>query len=100
MTNASELAQIRQQSNMKILANSIVTAVNNCKDQIKLAGERGTGSVVIPDTKAGDKVTIDGREYTVGSDGSIAKVTVTADCVINNVQPLLTNRRNKLLKAE
>ena len=38
--------------------------------------------------------------FTVPSDGSIAKVTVTADCVINNVQPLLTNRRNKLLKAE
>jgi ATP-dependent Clp protease ATP-binding subunit ClpX len=38
--------------------------------------------------------------FTVPSDGSIAKVTVTADCVINDVQPLLTNRRNKLLKAE
>lgn len=38
--------------------------------------------------------------FNVPSDGSIAKVTVTADCVINNVQPLLTNRRNKLLKAE
>ena len=38
--------------------------------------------------------------FTVPSDGSIAKVTVTADCVINNAQPLLTNRRNKLLKAE
>ena len=38
--------------------------------------------------------------FSVPSDGSIAKVTVTADCVINNVEPLLTNRRNKLLKAE
>jgi len=38
--------------------------------------------------------------FTVPSDGSIAKVTVTADCVIHNAQPLLTNRRNKLLKAE
>ena len=38
--------------------------------------------------------------FTVPSDGSIAKVTVTADSVINGVQPLLTNRRNKLLKAE
>ncbi len=38
--------------------------------------------------------------FTVPSDGSIAKVTVTADCVINGTQPLLTNRRNKLLKAE
>ena len=38
--------------------------------------------------------------FTVPSDGSIMKVTVTADCVINDVQPLLTNRRNKVLKAE
>ncbi|MCR4795248.1 MAG: ATP-dependent Clp protease ATP-binding subunit ClpX [Ruminococcus sp.] len=38
--------------------------------------------------------------FTVPSDGSIAKVTVTADCVINGTQPLLINRRNKLLKAE
>lgn len=38
--------------------------------------------------------------FTVPSDGSIAKVTVTADCVIHNAHPLLTNRRNKLLKAE
>ncbi|WP_028516676.1 ATP-dependent Clp protease ATP-binding subunit ClpX [Ruminococcus flavefaciens] len=38
--------------------------------------------------------------FTVPSDGSIAKVTVTAECVINGTQPLLTNRRNKLLKAE
>ncbi len=38
--------------------------------------------------------------FTVPSDGSIAKVTVTADCVLNGTQPLLTNRRNKLLKAE
>ena len=38
--------------------------------------------------------------FTVPSDGSIAKVTVTADCVINGTQPLLTNRRNQLLKAE
>lgn len=38
--------------------------------------------------------------FTVPSDGSIMKVTVTADSVINDVQPLLTNRRNKVLKAE
>ncbi|MCR5601774.1 MAG: ATP-dependent Clp protease ATP-binding subunit ClpX [Ruminococcus sp.] len=38
--------------------------------------------------------------FTVPSDGSIAKVTVTADCVINGTQPLLINRRNQLLKAE
>ncbi|SHM23974.1 ATP-dependent Clp protease ATP-binding subunit ClpX [Ruminococcus flavefaciens] len=38
--------------------------------------------------------------FTVPSDGSIAKVTVTADSVINGTQPLLINRRNKLLKAE
>lgn len=35
--------------------------------------------------------------YTVPSDGSIAKVTVTADNVINNSQPILTNRRNKVV---
>ncbi|MBP3746856.1 MAG: ATP-dependent Clp protease ATP-binding subunit ClpX [Ruminococcus sp.] len=33
--------------------------------------------------------------FTVPSDGSIAKVTVTADCVLNGTQPILTNRRNK-----
>lgn len=33
--------------------------------------------------------------YIVPSDGSIAKVTVTKECVTGNVQPLLTNRRNK-----
>jgi ATP-dependent Clp protease ATP-binding subunit ClpX len=36
--------------------------------------------------------------YTVPSDGSIAKVTVTADCVVKNEQPILTNRRNKIVK--
>lgn len=35
--------------------------------------------------------------YSVPSDGSIAKVTVTADCVINGTQPRLTNRRNKVV---
>jgi ATP-dependent Clp protease ATP-binding subunit ClpX len=35
--------------------------------------------------------------YTVPSDGSITKVTVTADCVINDTQPVLTNRRNKVV---
>lgn len=35
--------------------------------------------------------------FTVPSDGSIAKVTVIADCVTNNVQPVLTNRRNKIV---
>ena len=35
--------------------------------------------------------------FTVPSDGSIAKVTVTADCVLNNAQPILTNRRNKVV---
>jgi ATP-dependent Clp protease ATP-binding subunit ClpX len=38
--------------------------------------------------------------FSVPSDGSIAKVIVTADCVINGTQPLLINRRNKMLKAE
>lgn len=35
--------------------------------------------------------------FTVPSDGSIAKVTVTADSVVNNAQPVLTNRRNKVV---
>ncbi len=33
--------------------------------------------------------------YAVPSDGSIAKVTVTAESVTGNVPPILTNRRNK-----
>lgn len=36
--------------------------------------------------------------YTVPSDGSIAKVTVTADCVVNGTQPILINRRNKIVE--
>ncbi len=36
--------------------------------------------------------------YLVPSDGSIARVTVTADCVNGNSQPILTNRRNKTVK--
>lgn len=36
--------------------------------------------------------------FTVPSDGSIAKVTVTADCVTGDSQPMLTNRRNKVMK--
>jgi len=35
--------------------------------------------------------------YSVPSDTSIAKVTVTADCVLNNAQPVLINRRNKVV---
>lgn len=35
--------------------------------------------------------------FTVPSDGSIARVTVTADCVLSNAQPVLTNRRNKIV---
>ncbi len=35
--------------------------------------------------------------FTVPSDGSIAKVTVTGDSVLNNAQPVLTNRRNKVV---
>lgn len=38
--------------------------------------------------------------YAVPSDGSIAKVTVTADCVINGTQPILTNRRNKIVEIK
>lgn len=36
--------------------------------------------------------------YAVPSDGSIAKVTVTADCVINGTHPILINRRNKIVE--
>ena len=35
--------------------------------------------------------------FAVPSDGSIARVTVTADSVINGTQPILTNRRNKVV---
>lgn len=38
--------------------------------------------------------------YTVPSDGSIAKVIVTAECVINGTQPTLINRRNKVVVLE
>ena len=38
--------------------------------------------------------------FSVPSDGSIAKVTVTADCVINKTQPVLTNRRNKIVNQK
>lgn len=37
--------------------------------------------------------------FTVPSDASIGKVTVTADCVINGTQPVLINRRNKVVSA-
>lgn len=36
--------------------------------------------------------------YSVPSDGSIAKVTVTADSVAGDVQPVFTNRRNKIVE--
>lgn len=35
--------------------------------------------------------------FTVPSDGSIAKVVVTSDCVTGDVQPTLINRRNKVV---
>lgn len=35
--------------------------------------------------------------YAVPSDGSIAKVTITADCVINGTEPVIMNRRNKVV---
>ncbi|MDE6035484.1 MAG: ATP-dependent Clp protease ATP-binding subunit ClpX [Ruminococcus sp.] len=38
--------------------------------------------------------------YTVPSDGSIAKVTVTAESVTGDAQPILTNRRNKIIDFE
>ena len=36
--------------------------------------------------------------YAVPSDGSIAKVIVNADCVTNDAEPVLINRRNKEVK--
>ena len=74
MTQADDLAQIRQKSNMQVLAQSIVSAVNSCRDEIKQTTKSDFGTVTIPGTKAGDKVTIDGREYIVGSGGSIPNV--------------------------
>ena len=35
--------------------------------------------------------------YTVPSDGSIAKVTITAESVEGTSQPILMNRRNKIV---
>ena len=35
--------------------------------------------------------------FVVPSDGSIAKVVVNADCVVNGTQPVLINRRNKIV---
>ncbi|HPY85844.1 ATP-dependent Clp protease ATP-binding subunit ClpX [Ruminococcus sp. XPD3002] len=32
--------------------------------------------------------------YIVPSDGSISKVTITADCVVNNSEPVLTDKKN------
>ncbi|HRR76002.1 MAG: ATP-dependent Clp protease ATP-binding subunit ClpX [Ruminococcus sp.] len=37
--------------------------------------------------------------FSVPSDTSIGKVTVTADCVVNGSQPVLINRRNKVVSA-
>ncbi|MBQ8296456.1 MAG: ATP-dependent Clp protease ATP-binding subunit ClpX [Ruminococcus sp.] len=37
--------------------------------------------------------------FVVPSDGSIAKVTVTAECVTDGTQPILTNRRNKVVSV-
>ena len=36
--------------------------------------------------------------YAVPSDGSIARVTVTAECVTQDADPVLTNRRNKTVQ--
>ena len=36
--------------------------------------------------------------YAVPSDGSIARVTVTAECVTQDADPILTNRRNKTVQ--
>ena len=35
--------------------------------------------------------------YSVPSDENISKVTVTADCITGNSQPILTNRRNEVI---
>ena len=35
--------------------------------------------------------------YLVPSDGSIARVTVTKECITEKAQPILTNRRNKVV---
>ena len=35
--------------------------------------------------------------YLVPSDGSIARVTVTKECITEKAQPILTNRRNKIV---
>ncbi len=35
--------------------------------------------------------------YSVPSDGDISKVTVTADSIIGNSQPILTNKRNEII---
>lgn len=36
--------------------------------------------------------------FNVPSDGSIVKVIVTADCIVNGAQPTLINRRNKVVE--
>ena len=38
--------------------------------------------------------------YLVPSDGSIARVTVTKECVTEKAEPILTNRRNKIVTLE
>ena len=38
--------------------------------------------------------------YLVPSDGSIARVTVTKECVTDKAEPILTNRRNKIVALE
>ena len=38
--------------------------------------------------------------YLVPSDGSIARVTVTKECVTDKAEPILTNRRNKIVTLE
>ena len=38
--------------------------------------------------------------YLVPSDGSIARVTVTKECVTDKAEPILTNRRNKTVSLE
>ncbi len=56
---------------------------------VQKTGARGLRSIL-------ESILLD-TMFTVPSDGSIAKVTVNADCVINNKPPVLTNRRNKVV---
>ena len=38
--------------------------------------------------------------YSVPSDGSIAKVTITPECITEKKAPIWTNRRNKVVNQK